>query len=260
MGQRWRVTGAAVPGLQHVRATTDCQDAFAVRAGDDRLVIAVADGGSSAALAAVGAHAAAALAAETAWTRLDPTPPDGPAWAAWLDGVLSTVLGAFAGLARDASTAILGRPDPAALGTTLTLVVLAEPWVAALAVGDGFAVARRGGHLDLLLAPDEPHPPDPGADLGRTVFVTSGNAHGRARTLVARLPGLDGLAVSTDGLSEVGLTYAGSVAQRPHPPFFDPVFAKATGDDETLLVRLLASERISRLTGDDKTLVVAVAQ
>jgi hypothetical protein len=259
MPARWRVTAAAVPGLHHVRTVVDCQDAFAVRAEGDVLVVAVADGGSSAPLAGIGAHAVAAIAVQNAWSRLSRPPSDGAGWSAWLREVLTAVLGSFRGLARDASRAVLGRVDPAALGTTLTLVAVAGPWVAAAAIGDGFVVVRRHRtHLDLLLPPDDGTPPDPAAPLGRTVFVTTDDALLRARTLVARLPDLDGLAVSTDGLGELGLTYERAVAQRPHVPFFGPVFDRAGTDEDTLIVRLLASDRVSRLTTDDKTLVVAV--
>jgi hypothetical protein len=265
MTDHWRVTAAAVAGGHHMRTATGCQDAFAVRTDEDLLVVAMADGGSSARLAGVGAHTAAALALETAWRRLRtpgrPAPPDdGPGWAAHLQDVLAVVLETFGGFARDASRTVLGAAEPAALGTTLTLLVVRMPWVAAVAVGDGFVVIRRRDeHLDLLLPPDDAVARDPGTPLGHTVFVTSALARQRARTLVARLPDLSGVAVSTDGLSELGLVYERSVAQRPHAPFFRPIFTRVgTAGEEMLLVRLLASERVCQLTTDDKTLVVAV--
>lgn len=256
----WRVAAAAVAGGGHVRAAAGCQDAFAVRAMDDLLVVAVADGGSRASLAGVGANAVVALASRIVCDRLAAgTPTDGAGWHACVADVLSVVIARFGGYANRTSEALLGGADAGALGTTLTVLVAGAPWVAVGAIGDGFVVVRRGAsHLDLLLPPDDDVPPDPRQPLGRTVFVTSARAGDRARRLVARLPDLTGLAVSTDGLSELGLRYERSVAQHPHPPFFTPLFDRMDTEQDMALQRLLASPKVGALTSDDTTLVLAV--
>jgi len=59
----WRVLGASVRGVRHLRDGTPCQDAHAWRAlPDGRVALAVADGAGSAAHAEAGAGAAARVA------------------------------------------------------------------------------------------------------------------------------------------------------------------------------------------------------
>ncbi|NJP43283.1 protein phosphatase 2C domain-containing protein [Actinacidiphila epipremni] len=220
-------------------------------------------------------------------------------WSAYLDEVVRAVVGKFAAVAQACSTA-LGDPQdygPAQWGTTLTVVVADPPWLVAAAVGDGFVVTRCGdAQFDLLLppdddpaAPDEPADPtagdttteattdptdptdatDPGNDApfvpeepGRTVFLLSPHAADRSRRLVARLPDLTGIAVSTDGLRQVGLMSQRARATAPYDAFFAPLFGHAdkAGAGDTFLARFLAAERLCALTGDDKTLLVAVAR
>jgi hypothetical protein len=110
---------------------------------------------------------------------------------------------------------------------------------------------------------------DPGNDApfvpeepGRTVFLLSPHAADRSRRLVARLPDLTGIAVSTDGLRQVGLMSQRARATAPYDAFFAPLFGHAdkAGPGDTFLARFLAAERLCALTGDDKTLLVAVAR
>jgi hypothetical protein len=266
MTDSWRFLSGAVTGAEHARKGSGCEDSFAVSQSGSGVIVAVADGGSRLRLSALGSSLAASLAVQWAQARLDGDgtagwPTDAKGWTACAREVLEGVLGTFASLAAGLSTAVPGT-EPRDLGTTLTLVMAAPPWLAVVSVGDGFVVTRSGdGHFDLLM------PPDSGATTadvvaeqpGRTTFITSPGAARAAQVAVAHIPDLTGIAVSTDGLREVGLEYAAAVAQHPHEVFFRPLFARADrGDDQTALLRLLASERVCGLTSDDKTLVVGV--
>ncbi|WP_405997227.1 protein phosphatase 2C domain-containing protein [Streptomyces sp. NBC_00829] len=281
----WLVSAASVMGSRHARSVTDCQDSFAAHQEADTLILACADGGSRARLARTASSLAATLAADEARRALPPTGdrPDPAAeaaeWGRRLDRVIRDVVRRFRAAAAAMSSTLSDRDGYRMnqWGTTLTLVMVHRPWLAAVAIGDGFVVTRCGtSHFDLFLPPDElprggaGRPPrttrgggdadGPPAEPGRTVFVTSPGATGRARRVVARLPDLTGVAVSSDGLRDVGLLHEGAHAVQPYHQFFTPLFAHAVkaGEDDTYLARFLAGERITALTGDDKTLLVAV--
>jgi hypothetical protein len=262
----WRICSASVVGTDHIRQHIGNQDAFAVARLAATTVIAVADGGGSQPLAAVGAAAVCELAiahVESALKRLGRSQPDGAAWTGLLRSVADGVVEAFGRTAGDVARAITRGPA-SDLSTTLTLVILRAPWVATALIGDGFVVTRAGAdHLDLFAPPD----PDPGEvpldrrDAELTTFVTSAHAARRVRIAVGCIPDLTGVAVSTDGLTQLALGHERAVASHPYDPFLLPIFAQADQApyDDGSLVRLLASPRITTLTGDDKTLVVAVA-
>ena len=288
----WLVSAASVMGSRHARSVTDCQDTIATHQDADTLILACADGGSRARLARTASSLAVTLAVDEA-RRVPPRALERPdpavaaaAWARRLDRITRDVVRGFRGAAAAMSASLPGR-DGYGLeewGTTLTLVVVRRPWLAAVAIGDGFVVTRAGSaQYDLLLPPDEapehgpaasPRTSSPiraalaagqrragrSAEPGRTVFLTSPGATSRARRVVARLPDLTGVAVSSDGLREVGLVHENAQAARPYQRFFTPLFAHAdkAAEDDTYLARLLAGERIASLTHDDKSLVVAV--
>lgn len=280
--QPWSVAAAAVLGSDHARRATDCQDSFCVRQDTDTLVLVTADGGSRAHLSGAGSSLAATLAADEAWARLSGAQKHTGAardrdrgaqeWHAFLDQVVRAVVGRFRAGAEALVAGLGGRGEEAysagQLGSTLTLVAVRRPWVAAAAIGDGFVVTRCGeSHYDLLLPPDDaPHTSAPReaphipVEPGRTVFVTSPRAAERARRVVARLPDLSGLVVSTDGLRQVGLEHERAASAKPYDRFFGPLFAHAdkARPGDAFLARFLAAERLSMLAGDDKTLLVAV--
>jgi hypothetical protein len=266
MTQDWWFLAGSAAGAEHARKGSGCEDSYAIAQSTSGAIVAVADGGSGLRLPAVGSSLAASLAVQWAQSLLDGGglagwPADVVGWTACAREVLDGVLTAFTALAAEVAAAVPGV-ELRDMGTTLTLVMAARPWLAVVSVGDGFVVTRSGnGHLDLLLPPDADATT---ADVvrqqpGRTTFLTSPGAADAAQVAVARIPDLSGIAVSTDGLRELGVVHAAALAQHPHEGFFRPVFARAdTGDDQTALLRLLASERVCGLTGDDKTLVVGV--
>src|SRR5262245_7772654 len=87
----WRVVGASVPGVSHVRAGKPCEDAHVWAETGGALVAAVADGAGSAAVAEVGAAIAARAAVEGAVARLQAgIPQTDNGWQALLQEVLQT--------------------------------------------------------------------------------------------------------------------------------------------------------------------------
>lgn len=253
----WSVRAGAVTGSAHLRHGGDREDAYAVEHVGGALVVAVADGCSGARYSGLGAALAAPLAVRTARELLlaRRPPQTGAGWRALLAALRDRVLDGFAD-AADALVATLGGTSADELATTLTAVVVAVPWVAVLAVGDGSVVLRGGGgHLDLLVAPDPPS-----GDSSVTEFVTTPGAELRARLIVARIPDLDAIAVCTDGMDEATLEFDGAEAVRPAASFYRRLFVWAADreSDEADLLRLLVEERIADRTEDDRTVVLAV--
>src|SRR5262249_40878692 len=155
--------------------------------------------------------------------------------------VLDDVLEQFAAIGKQVAHAV-SSGSLEELSTTLTLVIADPPWVALLAVGDGFVVFRcADGTLNLAQPPD-PLPPT----TGLTTFVTSAEARQRACRYVARIEDLEGIAISSDGLDELVIEYGKSMPRLPERPYsqhFDTLFGWAADSevDNTKLVRMLAS-------------------
>jgi len=253
VSERWRVLCAAVAGADHARRGEACRDSFAVEQAHGALIAAVAGGGKGLRLSAAGATFAAAMAVGAVRRLLADEAGEVTRGARfWGDLVRDLAAGlpeAFGRLAQG-SAYLFPEAEPRDFGATLTLAIAAPPWLAVLSIGDGFVVTRSGDrHLDLLLPPES----------GGTGLVSSPGAAAAAHTLVARITDLTGLALSTNGLRELGLVYENAIARHPRQSFFDPIFAGAgtTGAGPALL-RSLVSEQACSVTGGDKTLVVAV--
>jgi hypothetical protein len=124
------------------------------------------------------------------------------------------------------------------------------------AVGDGLVVVRTADeNLDLLLAPAG----GPAAPIGGTTLLTSADVRTSARHLVARIPDLTGVTVSSDGLHTLLVHYEAAQPVRADEAVFERLFGMAeTGQDALALTRLLTGRQVSDLTEDDRTLVVAV--
>ena len=253
MTGRWRVLSVAVAGADHARRGEACRDSFAVERTHGAFIAAVSDGGADLRLSAAGATFAAAMAVGAARRLLSAEAEAATRGARfWGDLVrdLADGLPEAFGRLTQGTARLFPEARPGDFGATLTLAVAVPPWLAVLSLGDGFVVTRSGnGHLDLLLPPGS----------GGTGFVSSPGAAAAAHTLVARIADLTGIAVSTNGLRDLGVVYENASPHRPRRSFFDPVFARAdAAGDGAELVRLLASEQVCSSTGGDKTLVVAV--
>jgi hypothetical protein len=71
------------------------------------------------------------------------------------------------------------------------------------------------------------------------------------------VPGVDEVALLTDGLQSLALRFA---SREAHGPFFEPMFERLRGPEqpsESELAAFLGSGPVNARTDDDKTLVLA---
>lgn len=256
VSERWSVLAGSTTGGAHARAGVSGQDAYAVEEIGQALVLAVADGASSAACAAAGASLAVRLAlAVLAPTLRGRTPETAAEWLTLLDTGPDRLMRRFRRAAR-ALARTVGDLRPQDLATTVTVVVVRPPWVSVFAVGDGVVVVRAAdGNLDLLLAPRG----GPEQPPGMTALLPTARP-GEARRLVACLPDLNGLAVCTDGVSDLLIEYVEARPWQPAVAPFERLFdmAGAADTDPMAVTRLLSGTRVAALTDDDRTLILAV--
>jgi hypothetical protein len=252
----WRVLGRSVTGASHLRVGQVCQDACAVRYGDDgSLVVAVADGAGSAAHAAASSSAAVETAAAWLRGRIEAQPPqsDGECQALLrecLEVVRARLTALCEELTAPASTAG-GPASPHDVATTLILGFVTERHFATLHVGDGAVVVCESDGLQTW------SPPDHGEHFNETTFVLSEDAPVRCDVQVGPSESLRALAFLSDGLEQLGIAYA---THAPHDGFFLPLFAFASSEQasEDEIEILLASRSVCARSDDDKTLLLAV--
>jgi serine/threonine protein phosphatase PrpC len=234
------------------------QDAYAYRRLGTGYVLAVADGAGSSRCAATGARLAVAAACDAAEQFLGRPAPDLPGWTAAGNRYVARVLGLF-----DHRIAALCEVDgsrPGDYATTLLCVVAYPPRYLSLSLGDGFLLSAHHGGGTHLMAP-----PDQGPDGGATVFLTSPH---RSRSIWVRLiddPGLCGLALCTDGLTEAVLTadqWPDGTRRLRAPADADGYFRvfRTERPDVAELTRRLQSPEFAATSPDDKTMVLAVRQ
>ncbi len=245
---RWRCVGASVRGVSHVRTDTPCQDYFAYRTlSGGALVVAVADGAGSVAMAREGANLVvegALRAVSELWARYRPASRK-----AWRDLVTRAFEVARKVVARHAARSGVHPFDYAA---TLVLAIVTPEMVACGLIGDcAVVVAAQDGSLHSLCKPQR------GAYANSTYFATHQTLGTRLDVQLYEEP-VQQVALFSDGL----LSLAMNIDQnQPHAPFFTPLFAfVAEAADaakaEQDLTDLLDSERVNQRTHDDKTLVL----
>jgi hypothetical protein len=256
----WRTVAASVAGTSHAATGQPCADAWAVHelplAGGGRLLFAaVADGAGSAECAPDGARVACATAADVAavWAgenaSLGAFTPDTAR--AWVEHVRDQL---------DALARLEGRERRDFAATFLVALVDATGAVF-LQLGDGAIVYRAGdGAITPALWPQN------GEYANTTWFVTDEEAADLVQ--LARVPGVDEVALLTDGLQSLALRFA---SREAHGPFFEPMFRRlrdagpAAGGEEDAsaapldeqLRAFLGSDPVNARTDDDKTLVLA---
>ncbi|WP_253195680.1 PP2C family serine/threonine-protein phosphatase [Streptomyces sp. JHA26] len=253
----WRVHGTKVTGYRHLRDDLPCQDAWGMRRSSDSLVLVVADGAGSAARAEEGARQVVRLAVEafaplaTPWDRI----PDANARKHLMTEAFRSVRTNFLHWCGS---------DPAPFATTLTVVVAAQGWLGHVSVGDGLVLLRTGGDGSPAAHHLLPQPAGPSEYANETVFVGSAAALGHVLVDCVRDPGIDGVLLSTDGLTNVLVKRTPSGFPLPHDAFVGRLFERLARPDydhdeeERWVTAFLGSDQVNRVTGDDKTLLWAI--
>jgi hypothetical protein len=259
----WRVRGASIQGYGHLRDGLPCQDAYRHLAVPNALperevhILAVADGAGSRARSAEGAALAVGMATELLGKQL--AGRAAPAGASEWHDVLRTAYQDLVADFRSAVASIAGAASVGEFATTLTVVVLAHPWLAVVSIGDGFVVVRSddGGdpqfHLVSAALPVSEY-------ANETVFLTSRTATEAVQLACLWDPAVSGVMLATDGLAQAALSYAQGLSRRPNRSFAERLllFVDDRGSDVAELPRLLLQDQLIRLSADDKTLLLAV--
>jgi hypothetical protein len=253
---RWQVRGVSVQGHHHLARGVECQDAHRSLLVPDAgaWVVAVSDGAGSRSRAAEGSALATGLATSVFGTflRTEGVPSDIATWNAMLNDGYRSLLLRF-----ERAVAQLGD-EPEEFAATLSVAILAHPWVGLVSVGDGCLILQSGaGSLHLVSLGERQS-----EYSNETDFLTSPDP--RSRTLISCIyePELSGLFLSTDGLAPVATVLDPGGWERPNATFIEPLFESvgAPEFDLTEVVRFLLHDRIGGTSGDDKTMVVAVAR
>ncbi len=241
--ETWRVIGASVQGVSHVKTGAPCQDAHAWMVLPDRtLLAAVADGAGSAVLAEVGAQ----LAVQTALDCLQHAWPaqDGD----WQPFFTSALRAARQRLEQEAEARECGLRD---LAATLIVVVVSDEVTISAHIGDGAAVLRdEAGALHLLATPQSSE------YVNETTFLVSADYLSAAQFTIWQ-GRAQYVALFSDGLQRLALQMP---LGKPHAPFFAPLFqfaAQAGENADEQLAAFLRSPRITARADDDLTLVLA---
>jgi hypothetical protein len=246
----WKVLFRSVVGPAHVRAGQPCQDSCLVRlaptAAGPVLLLACADGAGSVPFADLGARLACRAAVRLARDDLR----DGLAVPA-IDR--DTVLSWHVRLLRQFEEEARRRDaTPHDFACTLLLAVIGPDAAAFSQVGDGAIVTAAGDDYRPVFWPQT------GEYANTTYFVTDPEL--ADRLAFERWPGrVDELALLSDGLQSMALSFAERAA---HRPFFLPMFRKLRaarpGDGlPGALHRFLDSPAVKERSDDDKTLLLA---
>jgi len=241
----WQGFGASVPGSRHIAANVPCQDAHDFRiVGENRVIVAVADGLGSAAKAEIGAQLAVSTALDYIEMALT-SEPEG-----WEQLLHNTFRHTRAALEEFAQLKDESVKDYA---TTLIVAAVMENGVVVGHIGDGGVVA--------LLADDALQtisPPQQGEYANEVAALTSEDALTLLRIAAVTSDNLQGEAVLSDGLQRLAINLSSYV---PYAPFFKPFFdvfplSVETVEVSNALKNFLISDRVCARTDDDKTLVV----
>jgi hypothetical protein len=249
----WRTVGASVVGTSHASAGQGCADACATRvlragAQGPLLVAVAADGAGTSERAPEGARLACEAVVRQAETWASRT-PDLATFAR--EDCLPWLGKARKRIARAARAEHRPVRD---FSCTLLVALVGEARAVFFQIGDGVIVYRSddGAYVPALW-------PQSGEYANCTWFVTDDDAPERFQFAAA--PGVDEVALLTDGLQGLALRFD---TREAHSPFFEPMFARLRGESEGeaggLLEGLrafLASAPVNQRTDDDKTLVLA---
>ncbi|MBL8259836.1 MAG: protein phosphatase 2C domain-containing protein [Candidatus Competibacteraceae bacterium] len=252
----WRYVYASVPGVAHLSAATECQDACSARLLSSvsspehgpLLLLAAADGAGSAARARAGAECACQTLLDAFVFHVVGTPP-----ADWHPASAATLLESVrTALEQQASTAQLALRD---FACTLLGAVVAAEHAFFLQIGDGAIVIGAEDRYQPVFWPQT------GQYANETRFVTDPDAGARLQSVILAEPVAE-IALLTDGLQPLALDYR---HRQAHVPFFRPLFQQLRGVPEAgcpeapaaALERFLGGPAVNQRTHDDKTLMLA---
>jgi hypothetical protein len=268
---RWRTLAASVAGTAHARTGHPCADASAVRVlerarGRSLLVAVAADGAGSSSRALEGARIACETIVDEAerWSGVAPAHGRGSRTARSRSRSKPRELAGFtredvrrfveAARGRIVEAARREAVDAREFSSTL-LVALVDPQAAVFfQIGDGAMVykAEDGRYVPALW-------PQSGEYANCTWFLTDEDAGTRVQA--ARARGVHEVALFTDGLQGLALSYG---KREAHGPFFAPMFERLRHETAMRPRRLagelrsfLDSPAVNQRTDDDKTLVMA---
>ncbi len=248
----WRTVGVSTQGGSHIKTGDPCQDAHrwcVLPCG--MLVIAIADGAGTAALAEIGAKLAVDTALEAICSHLGMAILNDETEEEWRKLLISGLIAALSSLENEAATRQAALRD---FACTLAVVV-ARPgkMVAAIQIGDGAVVAQEEDGETFAVTR-----PAPSEYLNETTFLISpGAIDGASFTLWHG--NLSRLAALTDGLQMLALRMPGG---DPHQGFFVPLFRFVASTSnakksEAALQAFLDSPRVRERTDDDLTIFLA---
>ncbi len=250
----WRWAMACETGARHIASGGPCEDACAAReiasANGPVLVVAVADGAGSSALAQIGAQEAVGHFCDGAARALGGL--SGPPDVVDLRAIMQATRDHLERLSRFSCRPLDNY------STTLLAALIGEAWSAFVQIGDGAIVRDTDtqGEWGWMFLPHK------GLYANETVFLTHPDAADIAHAdVLAHAP--TEIALFTDGLEN--LLIREGAERRVVDTFFNemmpPVRAlERPGEDRDLskaLGRYLGSDAINSRTDDDKTLVLA---
>ncbi len=242
----WVFVGAKTAGMSHERSGEPCQDNFVCAQSDGALFIAVSDGAGSAVHSAVGSARATAQAVAFAQKT----------FSAGCDLQLLARCAVAAARSDVLFKAVEQGQDPQSYACTLLFIVLSDAGGAAAQIGDGvITVKPPSDDWSWVFWPHH------GEYSNTTRFLTDSDALEVLETSQIG-PEIEEIALTTDGLEQLGLHFA---TKTVHSPFYEGLFTgfrhlsepDGLADFSSQLEAFLASPRLRTRADDDLTLVLA---
>ncbi|MCA1916394.1 PP2C family serine/threonine-protein phosphatase [Methanospirillum hungatei] len=235
--------GASVAGTRHIRDQIPCEDAWAGVILPDALIIAVADGLSSAEYGGKGADIAVSSSVRDATDAYKPGEQDIPA-------LIRSAMSAGREAIHD--HALSEGLHISSFATTLLLAVLTPDGAFCGHIGDGACVALSEGEASLLSVPGTAEYANETAVLTAQTWESHCRISHRAA---------DAIICATDGC-QGALIRREDGAYVPYSPFVVPLvrslgeYLDEGRDLNSEIADLLSSSRMRALSSDDMTLAV----
>ncbi|MEQ1637385.1 MAG: PP2C family serine/threonine-protein phosphatase [Methylococcales bacterium] len=248
----WKIIRASTIGTSHINAGSSCQDscyADVILTADNKeyFVVLVSDGAGSAKEGGQGAE----LTCETAISCIS-TSLEKESDVFFTEKSIVTLIEDIKSVIADKAKADnLTAKD---FACTFLGAVIGHSQSLFFQIGDGAIVLSVNNVQGVVFWPDS------GEFANMTYFVTDKDALSNLHIQLSNVS-FEEIAVFTDGIQRLALSFE---QQRPHPPFFDPMFAVLRKQSPELcdaldkqLRQFLESPAVNERTDDDKTLVLA---